>query len=864
VQQRTAEAVLRITVRLHPHLRALRQQLLGARSRLLPEALLLGVHLRGVHEQHAHPGRLGIQRPDASAAQQHRVAVDHAHDAGLLGTCGHGQPGGGRCGYRRRATGQQQSAGQQERAHDTSLPAGAGGSARLGPLSRMLRNSTRRSAGCHHADTPFLWSRFVRRSLAVLCTATLGLTGLGVAAPAGAAPAPQASSSAAAAVPDELLVGYEAGATTAERERARSRASAQRQERVVAAGADRTEVELVRIPQGKDREQAIAELESDPAVAYAEPNWILQHQATSTDPYLTNGSLWGMAGDASAPANQYGSQAAEAWAVGNTGSAAVFVGVIDEGIQLDHPDLAGQVWTNPYDRVDGIDNDGNGYIDDKNGWDFDGNNNTIYDGGTRGSLDDHGTHVAGTIGAKANGAGVVGVNWNVTMISGKFLGRRGGTAANSIKAVDYFTDLKTRHGLNIVATNNSWGGGGFSTALRDAIARANDANILFVAAAGNSGTNNDVTASYPSGYDVPNVLAVAAIDKGGALASFSQFGLKSVDIGAPGVDIWSTTAFNGYSTYNGTSMATPHVTGAAALYAASHADWTASLVKGAILGSAVPTASLSGKDRHRRTAERQRLLAPTTEAAAPRGVAASAVSGAGRQRQVEPQPLAARCRLGAPAVGEPLHEQQAAAALALPLRRLGQGRQPRAAVLHLDVQQPVDERRAQQDRPIRRMPHSVSDHLADEQLGRLDVVAGRREQIADGGPRGGGRLRHRGKPAAHVPLDLERVEKQGEQGGVVVLVLVAPHRVQHEVAGGVGGADRTGQASDQPVESRLHRVAAGLDEPVGVEQHHRTGIEDHHLLAELRATHAERQPGVQLDQPCAPLGRDHHRRWVPR
>jgi subtilisin family serine protease len=292
----------------------------------------------------------------------------------------------------------------------------------------------------------------------------------------------------------------------------------------------------------------------------------------------------------------FGSNAAAAWANNNTGSAGVYVGIIDEGIQFDHPDLAGQVWTNPFDAADGVDNDGNGYVDDIHGWDFDGNNNTIYDGGSKGSLDDHGTHVSGTIAGKANnGQGVVGINWNVTLISGKFLGRRGGTTANAVKAVDYFTNLKTRHGLNIVATNNSWGGGGYSQALYDAVSRANNANILFVAAAGNSGTNNDTTASYPSNYDLPNVIAVAAIDKTGALASFSQYGKTTVDLGAPGVAIYSTTAYNGYSSYNGTSMATPHVTGAVALYASTHSGASAAQIKNAILSSAVPTASLNGK-----------------------------------------------------------------------------------------------------------------------------------------------------------------------------------------------------------------------------------------------------------------------------
>ena len=430
------------------------------------------------------------------------------------------------------------------------------------------------------------------RRLSLLCAAALTAAGLSGAVVAPAAAAPGGSPP---AVADELLVGYVEGADDGDRSRARGRAEARFAERVVAGGAERREVERVHLPRGKNRDQAIAELRSDPAVAYAEPNWLLTTAAASTDPYFTDGRLWGMQGDLSTPANQYGSQAAEAWAAGNTGSDAVYVGVIDEGIQLTHPDLDANVWSNPFDTANGSDDDGNGYVDDVNGWDFANGDNTVYDGGKRGSLDDHGTHVAGTIGAEANGQGVVGVNWNVTMISGKFLGRSGGSLAAAVKAVDYFTDLKTRHGLNIVATNNSWGGGGFSQTLMDAITRANGAQILFVAAAGNSGTDNDTTASYPSGYDVPNVIAVAAIDKTGGLASFSQYGARTVDLGAPGVDVWSTTAFNGYSTYNGTSMATPHVTGGAALYAASHPGATAADIKAALLSSAVPTASLAGK-----------------------------------------------------------------------------------------------------------------------------------------------------------------------------------------------------------------------------------------------------------------------------
>jgi subtilisin family serine protease len=434
----------------------------------------------------------------------------------------------------------------------------------------------------------------------------------------GPSAAPARSAAAAQAggpefVPGEVLVKFRAGASASSRGAAMRAANAQAGERILTnamrRAGDGEGITVVHTPMGVPA--AVQALRNSPDVEYAEPNWIYQHQATSNDTYFTNGSLWGMYGDGTSPANVHGSQAAKAWAVNHTGSKDVYVGIIDEGIQFDHPDLDANVWKNPYDPADGIDNDGNGYVDDIRGWDFDGNNNTIYDGGTRGSLDDHGTHVAGTIGGEGgNGIGVAGVTWNVTMISGKFLGRRGGTTANAIKAVDYFTDLKTRHGLNIVATNNSWGGGGFSQALLDAINRGGEAGILFIAAAGNGGSdtvgdNNDAVASFPSNYvcdknkngstrDWDCVIAVAAITSSGARSSFSNYGATTVDIGAPGSGVWSTTAYNTYSSYGGTSMATPHVTGGAALYAASFPGSSAKQIRGAIMAAAVPTASLSG------------------------------------------------------------------------------------------------------------------------------------------------------------------------------------------------------------------------------------------------------------------------------
>lgn len=399
-------------------------------------------------------------------------------------------------------------------------------------------------------------------------------------------------------VPGEILIKFKPNAISVARENILSKIGGKAVEKILTKAmqkfGDNEGVTLVRIP--INVLDAIQKLNGLSEVEYAEPNYVYYHDATSNDPYYTNGSLWGMYGDATSPSNQYGSQAGEAWAAGHTGSSSVIVGVIDEGIMTTHEDLSANIWVNPYDPKDGKDNDGNGYVDDVNGWDFDGNNSSVYDG----SKDDHGTHVAGTIGAVGgNGKGVAGVNWNVKMISAKFLGKRGGTTANAIKAVDYITDLKTRHGLNIVATNNSWGGGSFSQGLQDAIERANNANILFIAAAGNDGKDNDATTRYPSGYPNANIIAVASITSTGALSSFSNYGATSVDIGAPGSSIYSTLptrrSTSTYGSYSGTSMATPHVTGAAALYAASHSGSSAAVIKNAILNSAITTPSLSGK-----------------------------------------------------------------------------------------------------------------------------------------------------------------------------------------------------------------------------------------------------------------------------
>jgi subtilisin family serine protease len=427
-----------------------------------------------------------------------------------------------------------------------------------------------------------------------------------VAAPAGAQDARgdlARASSAPQFVPGEVLVKFRPGTAAADKASARGRASAVAAE-VVTTPLMRQQgigdLELMRLPPGMSVARAMDQLEAHFAVEYAEPNWVYYHDATSNDTYYSNGSLWGMYGSGTSPANQFGSGAAVAWAANKTNCSSVYVGIIDEGYMHTHPDLAANVGTNPGEIANnGQDDDGNGLVDDVYGWDFDGNNNTVFDG----SSDDHGTHVAGTIGgAGGNGIGVAGVCWSVKLMNAKFLGKRGGTTANAIKAVDYFTDLKTRHGLNLVATSNSWGGGGFSQALQDAIGRANSAGILFIAAAGNSSLNCETSSCYPAEYPNANVIAVASLTSTGAISSFSNYGSTTIDIGAPGSGIWSTlpvsskgTVVPGYGSYSGTSMATPHVSGAAALYKALNPTSNASQIKTAILNSATPTSSLSGK-----------------------------------------------------------------------------------------------------------------------------------------------------------------------------------------------------------------------------------------------------------------------------
>jgi subtilisin family serine protease len=342
-----------------------------------------------------------------------------------------------------------------------------------------------------------------------------------------------------------------------------------------------------------DTEALLAFLRTDARVVYAEPNYILRANLTPNDPSF--GVLWGLDNTGQTINSIAGTAGAHisaklAWDI-STGSRATVVGVVDTGIDYTHPDLAANVWSAPTSFTVTIGGTAITCAAGTHG--FNAINKTCD------PQDDHyhGTHVSGTIGAVGNnGAGVAGVNWTASIMGAKFLDANGsGSTANAINAIEFTIQAKQMFGAgaNVRVLNNSWGGGGFSQALLDEINKANTNNILFVAAAGNAGTNNDTTPSYPANYAAPNVVAVAATDNNDGRASFSSYGAKTVHLGAPGVDIASTYPGNQYAYLSGTSMATPHVAGAAALVLSVCALDTAG-VKSNLLSNVDPIGSMTG------------------------------------------------------------------------------------------------------------------------------------------------------------------------------------------------------------------------------------------------------------------------------
>ena len=387
-------------------------------------------------------------------------------------------------------------------------------------------------------------------------------------------------------VPGELLVKFRENATT------QSTASIHSQQGVaVLSRIDRIGVEHVRLAPGGNMATALQAYRDNPDVEYAEPNYIMTLDATPNDP--SYGQLWGLhnigQGGGSSDADI---DAPEAW--DRTTGTDVLVAIIDSGVDWTHPDLDDNIWTNTAEVVNGLDDDGNGYVDDVMGWDFINRDNNPMDD------NHHGTHVAGTIAAEGgNGIGVVGVNWTA-----RILPLKAGTSTGSLPATATIDAVLYAVQMGARVINASYGGPSFSLAQRDAIEVAANAGVLFVAAAGNGGLdgigdNNDSVHHYPSDYDLPNIISVAATDQSDNLAWFSNYGTTSVDLSAPGVSILSTwpqfISPYSYNTSSGTSMATPHVAGVAALVY-SRWPWLSHLsVKQLILDSIDDLPSLQGK-----------------------------------------------------------------------------------------------------------------------------------------------------------------------------------------------------------------------------------------------------------------------------
>ncbi|MEI6210152.1 MAG: LamG-like jellyroll fold domain-containing protein [bacterium] len=407
-------------------------------------------------------------------------------------------------------------------------------------------------------------------------------------------------SASTSAKPAELIVGMRPSAVVS------LSSSANQKAMLMAMGASLNGVNVIKsydvisavhvqITDGTSASAKIAELMADSRVAYVEPNMSLQ--LFDTFPNDTRfGMQWGLHNTGT---NGPGSGVADAdidaptaWDV-SVGKPTVIVAVIDTGIDYNHPDLKNNMWRNPGEIPgNGIDDDGNGYIDDVYGYDF--------GAGDADPMDDvigHGTHVAGIIGASGNdGTGVCGVNWNVKLMALKIADSAGGLSLDAaLAAIEY----AWKNGARV--SNNSWGGYGYSQALYDAIKAAGDNNHLFCAAAANDSNDNDSRPAYPASYDLDNIIAVAATDNRDALAYFSNYGATTVDLGAPGVEIMSTLPLGGSemgSTYgyaSGTSMATPFVAGAAGLVLSADDKLSCAALKAAILNNVDPDEALVGK-----------------------------------------------------------------------------------------------------------------------------------------------------------------------------------------------------------------------------------------------------------------------------
>ncbi len=398
----------------------------------------------------------------------------------------------------------------------------------------------------------------------------------------------------AAASSDSVIVKYKKNATPQMRKQARSLVKA----KITDLNNDEVDDNFTSLFSGRlakfkvsgmSTKEAIERLKSHQAIEYVEPDYRVSIASAPNDPRFDE--LWGLNNEGQTGGTADADiDAVEAWTI-STGSRDVVVGVIDTGIDYSHSDLASNMWVNTSEIAgDGIDNDGNGFIDDIHGI------NAITNSGDPMDDEGHGTHVSGTIGASGNNSvGVVGVNHEVSLVGCKFLDAAGnGSTSDAIKCIDYMVGLKNS-GVNIRVLNNSWGGGGYSQALADAIESSEAAELLFVAAAGNDTIDNDVNPHYPSNYENASVLSVASTNQTDDISWFSHWGLTRVDMGAPGTAILSTTPGESYASYSGTSMATPHVAGAAALVLSINPELSTQELKDLLMSSGDANAALQGK-----------------------------------------------------------------------------------------------------------------------------------------------------------------------------------------------------------------------------------------------------------------------------
>jgi subtilisin family serine protease len=382
------------------------------------------------------------------------------------------------------------------------------------------------------------------------------------------------------AVPGQLVVGFKPTATDQQQEKAVKKAGGTIEDVI-----DSIDGALVSVDPG-EVDSAAQELARQRTVQYVEPNYVVHSNRLPNDHLF--GEQWGLRN-----VGQYSGKsgadihATDAWDL--TTGANVTVAVIDTGVDYTHGDLGPNIWNNPADPPNGVDDDHNGFIDDTHGADFVSEDaNPMDDAG-------HGSHVAGIIGAKGNnGAGIAGVNWDVKVMALKFLDQDGqGNTADAANAIDYAVS----HGARVI--NASWGGPAFSQALYQAVRRAGDRGVTFSAASGNDGENADVKPDYPAAFDLPNIISVAATDANDTLVDFSNYGGSSVDLGAPGDDIQSTVPKivdpSGYASFSGTSMATPFVTGAVALYLSRFPQASGDQARTAILQSVDKLSALAGK-----------------------------------------------------------------------------------------------------------------------------------------------------------------------------------------------------------------------------------------------------------------------------